>query len=162
MRLAHRIAGQLVPDFDLVAVGVGEKNVGLAGTELATMLDLSSSPLDCRCGAIDVASVGQSKSEVLDPTGPTDVLRAFLEHEDVVCPRRLRLEETLLAVDRQHPEDIVVELERSLQIAHGEGEVGQAERFDHRTPPAGSDPTSIYGASGNDSSRCQARLHRQS
>jgi hypothetical protein len=99
------------------------------------VLDPASGALDCAGGAVDVSSVGQSKSKVLDSATATDVLCPFFEHEYVARPRRLRLQEILFAVDREHPEHIVIELKRSLQIAHGEREVGQAERFDHRSLP---------------------------
>src|SRR5512132_2769515 len=40
-----------------------------------------------------------------------------------------------LPIHRQHSKDVVIELKRSLEIAHRQREMGQAERFDH---PVGS------------------------
>ena len=117
--LAHRLTGKLIPDLDLVPIGVGEEDVRLPGTELTAVLDPSPGALDGRGSPINVAGVGEAEPEVLDPAGETNAVGALFEHEYIARPRRLGLEKMGLSIDGQHSEDIVVELERSVQIAHG-------------------------------------------
>jgi hypothetical protein len=48
---------------------------------------------------------------MLDAAGFPNVIRAFLEDEHVARAGSLSLQEFLLAVDGEHPENVVVELE---------------------------------------------------
>jgi hypothetical protein len=130
--LATSLRGELVPNFDFVPIGISKEHVGLSGDELAAVFDLASSALDRGRRLVDVAWVGEAKAEMLDTAGCSDSLCSLFEDQYVVCARSLRLEEMSLSINGNHPEDVVVELERSLEIAYGQREVGQSERFYHR------------------------------
>ena len=95
------------------------------------MQDLSARSLNCRGGAVDVPRIGELKTEMLDAARSPDILRSFLEHEDVVRSRSLGLKEALVTIDGHHAEYLVIELERSLEIGYGDSEMGESERFDH-------------------------------
>src|SRR2546427_1196392 len=151
--LSDGISRQLVPHLDLVPVRIRKEHVRLSGDEFAAMLDLATRALDSERGLVDVARVSEPETEVLDAARLSDAVSAFLKDEDVARAWRLRLEKMLLPIDGEHPEHVVVELERSVQIAHRQGEVGQSERFDHRTHHAISDATPARSASGG-FSRC--------
>src|SRR3954467_2878458 len=108
---AQPLSGKLVPDLDFVPVGVLEEDVGLAGNELTTISDLPASLLDRSRRLVDIARITQSEAEMLDSARLSDVI-AFsnFEDHDVLTARRLRLDESGLAINRQHAEHIVVEL----------------------------------------------------
>src|ERR1700738_3440356 len=129
--LSRGIHRQLVPHFDLVSIGIGKEHVRLAGTELSAMEDLSARSLNCRGGAVDVPRIGELKTEMLDAARSPDILRSLLEHENVVRSRSLGLKEVLVTIYGHHAEHVVIELERSLEIGHGDREMGESERFDH-------------------------------
>src|ERR1700687_1620807 len=129
--LSDGILRQIVPHFDLVSIGIGKEHVRLSRAELSAMQDLPARSLNCRGGPIDVPRIGELKAEMLDAARFPDVLRSFLEHENVARSGSLGLKEVLVTIDGHHAEDIVVELERSLEIAYSEGEMGKAERLDH-------------------------------
>src|SRR5438876_4436522 len=139
--LPDSIGRQLVPHLDLVPVGIRKEHVRLSRDEFAAMLDLATRALDGERGLVDVARVGEPETEVLDAARLSNAVSTFLEDEDVARAWRLRLEEMRLPIDGKHAEHIVVELERSIQVAHCQGEVGQPERFDHRTHHAISNAT---------------------
>lgn len=121
---------QLVPDFDLVAVGVAEEDVRLARNELAVIPDLAARFANRGEGALEVGRSGQPKPEMRDAADPAGLTRLALEHDHVTAARSLRLDEIVLLVDGHHPKDGFIEAERSSRIANGESDVRQAERLD--------------------------------
>src|SRR6266566_339111 len=116
--LPPRIRRQLVPHFDFVPVGISKEDVRLSGDELAAVLYPATRALYRGNGLVDVARVGQAEAEVLDTAGSSDSISPLLEHQNVACARCLRLEEMSLSINGNHSEDVVVELERSLEIAY--------------------------------------------
>src|SRR5712671_4686378 len=129
--LSPRIRRQFVPDLHLVPIRIGEEDVRLSGNELAPVLDLSARALDGAHGLVDVARVSQTEPKVLDAAGASYVVGALLQDQNVARSGCLRLDELWLPINGQHPEHVVVELERSLEIAHCQREMGQSERFYH-------------------------------
>ena len=94
-----RIDGRwnLVPDLDLVPIGIGEEHVGLSGHELAATLDRSASLTDR--GFVPPMSLAplQAEAEVHHATCLACLARLALEHQHVAASRRLRLNKSSLS-----------------------------------------------------------------
>src|ERR1700694_3210936 len=130
--LSPRVRRQFVPYLHLVPIRIGEENVRLSRNEFAPVLDLPARALDGGHGFIDIARGRQTEPEVLDATGGSDVVGALFEHEGVAGAWGLRLDEMPFPIDSQHPEHVVVELERSLGIAHDHREMSKSKSLYHR------------------------------
>lgn len=83
------------------------------------MQDLSARALDRFRRPIDVTSIGEPKTEVFDAARSTDVFCSFLQHKDVTRSGSLSLKKIHFPIKGDHPEHIVIELERSVEIADG-------------------------------------------
>ena len=70
-----------------------------------------------------MAGFGEPEAEVRDAARLSDAAHGPLEHQYVACARRLRLDEVVVAVDRDGAEDGFIESERSLRIAHRQREM---------------------------------------
>src|SRR5437868_11565035 len=97
--LGDSIGRELVPNLDLVAVGVTEEHVRLARHELSAMLDRATGFLDGVSSLVYITGVGQTEPEMLDASRLSNVVGAFLEDEDVARPRSLCLQKVRLPVD---------------------------------------------------------------
>ena len=95
------------------------------------MNDFSAGPLDHCCRRVDVPSIGEPKTKVFDTARFPEILRSLLQNEDISRAGSLSLKEILLPIDGDHPEHVVIELKRSVEIADGESEMGESERWDH-------------------------------
>jgi phosphatidylglycerol:prolipoprotein diacylglycerol transferase len=107
-----------VPDLYRVAVWVGDVGVGLAGAELAAAQDAAAGALDVRDRGVDVGGIDETKPEVVDATHHTRTRLIALEDDDVVRPGSLHLNRRGVAEVLAHPEDLLVEAQRTLRITH--------------------------------------------
>ena len=122
---------RLEPDLHFVAVGVAEEDVGLARREVALADDLGAESIQVVERSPDRAGLDEPKAEVLDPASLPRRGALLLEDQDVPATRSLRLDPTVTAVDLDHPEELAVELERTLRVAHRERDVGEPVGLDH-------------------------------
>src|SRR5690349_20243865 len=132
--LSQTIGGQLVPDLDLVAIGILKEYVGLSRHELSAARDPPARVFDCPGCFVDVAWVSETKTEVFDSAGFADAIPARLQYQNVLRARRLCLDEVRPTVDSQHAEHVVIELKRAVEITHRQREVSEAEGLDHASP----------------------------
>src|SRR5262245_37117267 len=123
--------GQFVPDFDLVAVGIGREEIWLAGHKLAVLVDPAAGLLLRASGGVDVLRMLEPEAEVRDSAGGAGAFLLLLEHEDVARSGRLKLDEAVALVDLDGAEHLAVELRRARDVTDRQGEMRQAIRLDH-------------------------------
>src|SRR4030095_707150 len=114
---------ELVPDFHLVAIWIPEEDIWLARHELAVLAHFATCGTNGCQGPFDVCGTFQPEAEVHHTAVLTSVPRLTLEDEHVPAARRLRLNEVALHVDGYDTDHCVVEAERLLRIAYGEGDM---------------------------------------
>jgi hypothetical protein len=119
-----------MPDLDLVAVWIGEEDVGFPGTELTVAANAAAGRFDGLDGSRDVGGFRQPEAEVRHASRLAGMSSA-LEDEHVAAAGRLCLDEIGLFVDRDGAKDPTVELERALRVFDGQGNVRQAVRLNH-------------------------------
>src|SRR5437762_3305633 len=87
----------LEPDFNFVAVRVGDVSVGEAGSELATTEQAASGAFDLGDGIVDVVGVHEPKAEMCDAPTETGGGWVLGEAEDVVPARSLSMHQPISA-----------------------------------------------------------------
>src|SRR6266436_5072637 len=121
----------LEPDFDFVAIRIGDLSVGEAGSELAATEQAPSGLFDLGDGTINIAGVHEPKTEMCDTAAETGRGRILGEGEDVVPTRRLSVDESISAPILSQTEDLLVEPQRASQVPDGEIDVRQAVGLNH-------------------------------
>jgi len=114
---------QLVPNFDFVAVGIGKEDIRFAGHKFPVIANRAASGANRGQRLTDVSRATEPKPEVYDAAGPASLARLALEDQNVPTARRLSLDEVVLFVDRDDPDDGLVEAQGTLWIANGERNV---------------------------------------
>src|SRR5262245_29952480 len=90
---------QLVPEFDLVTVGIGGKDVWLTGYKLALLFHAPAGLLHGLDGASNVGGAPKPETEVGNPARRSSALSPALKHDDVARARGLELHEGWIGVN---------------------------------------------------------------
>src|SRR5262249_11730875 len=123
--------GQLIPDFDFVAVGIRREEVWLTRHEFPLLSDRAPGFLHRAGRRADVFGLLQPESKMGDAAGLAGVPRALLQHDDVARPGRLQLREAVLPVHLHRAEDLGVEPGGAVDVPHRQRDVRQAVGLDH-------------------------------
>src|SRR5437899_1397892 len=119
------------PDLNFVAIRIGDVSVGQAGSELATTEQSPTGAFDLGDGTVDVVGVHESKAEMRDAAPETGRGGVLGEGEDVVPTRRLSVDEPISAPVLTQTEDLLVETQRTSQVAHRQIDVCKAVGLNH-------------------------------
>ena len=98
VRDSPRAAGgqsSLEPDLNLIAIRVGDVRIGKAWSELAATEQTASGALDLTDDLVDVTRVHKPKAKMRDAANRTGRGRVFDERQDVVSPRRPRVDQAI-------------------------------------------------------------------
>src|SRR5258707_10338654 len=81
-------AASLIPNFDFVAIRVGDVGVGVAWAEFASPEQLAAGVLDFVDGRVNVAGRDKTEAEVRDATALTRTRRLLVKRDHILPPRR--------------------------------------------------------------------------
>src|SRR5437879_7719284 len=121
----------LEPDFNFVAIRIGDVSVGEARSELATTEQATSGAFDLGDGTVDVSGVHQPKTEMRDAPAETGGGGVLGEGDDVVPARSLSMDESISAPVLTQTKNLLVEPQRASQVADGEIDVRKAVSLNH-------------------------------
>src|SRR5687768_13059364 len=124
----------LVPDLDLVTIGIPHESIPAAGRKFAPRAYRAAGALDGNDRRVDVLWPQQAESEMDDPAGYPSVLRVAFEGDHVVRPGAQHLYRVRVAVVLPDAEDGAIELERTRRALHRKGDVREAVRGERSRP----------------------------
>lgn len=122
----------LVPNLDVVTVGIGEEDVGLAGNELTVVSDETAGGSDRGQRPIDVIGPLEPEAEMRDAASISRLVRPALEDQNVPGAGSLSLNESVALEYGDDPEDGLVEPQGASRIGHGQRDVAHPVRRDGR------------------------------
>src|SRR5438874_9603174 len=120
----HR-SRQLIPNLDLVAVGITEEQVWLARTKLTMADDISPGSFHGPQRQFNIGGIEQPKTEMGDSSGQTSPGCSLLKDENVPGAGRLRLNKALLLVDCDDAEHLLIKPQGAPGILNRESDVRQ-------------------------------------
>src|SRR5437867_12844748 len=122
---------QFIPDLHFVAIGITEEHIRLPGHELAVVANLAARAPNRGQRVADVGRAPQPEAEMRHPAGLAGLARLAFEDEHIPAARRLGLDEVVLTVDGDDPEDRLVKAQGPPRVADGKRHVRESLPF-HR------------------------------
>ncbi|MEO7912114.1 MAG: hypothetical protein ABIV47_20920 [Roseiflexaceae bacterium] len=113
-----------MPDLNLVAIQIGEKDIRLAWAKFTLAQDCPTSTLNGLYRQRDIGWIDQPEAAVRYSTHVACMRRMFVEYKHIAAIGGLRLNDPILPIYHDNSKYILIESKRPLGIANGERNMG--------------------------------------